>query len=139
MGDVPPLLALFFAETMSDTTYLVVRKNFNRPQISLRPRDFYFLFIDPERLLQRHAWNAFRVHLKKIPFLASLKGGETRRGEREKAEDNKRREERNVDRACAIIVELRSQVLVHGRNGRIDLPSFRPLHEHAVARPAVQG
>lgn len=40
--------------------------------------------------------------------------------------EKKRDRETQRDRACAVTVELRSQVLVHGRNGRIDLPSSPP-------------
>ncbi|KAK1134628.1 hypothetical protein K0M31_007410 [Melipona bicolor] len=52
------------------------------------------------------------------------------RAEKEKKRDRETRR----DRTCAVTVELRSQVLVHGRNGRIDLPSSPSLPPPSSSR-----
>lgn len=53
-------------------------------------------------------------------------------GRREKQRERTSEREEAADRACAATVELRSQVLVHGRNGRVDrFPSIRARPHHA--------
>lgn len=79
-----------------------------------------------------------------------MEGGDVGTTEKGKMEVNTRVncaevKQRDPDRACAVTVELRSQVLVHGRNGRIDLPSTIPSTSHggssngARVREIVEG
>jgi len=61
---------------------------------------------------------------------------EEQRGNEKKKDRTSERKE-VADRACAATVELRSQVLVHGRNGRVDrFPSIRVLPTTLTVRSA---